>query len=106
MKGIFALAALAILGGCAGTKPAPSGSWTHWVCDSKAEVNWRYADAAQQAVDVRLNQSEQEFRLQVQPGSSGELYSNGVLSFLNKGKEGVVYWDATNDLIGRGCKAP
>ncbi|RMU43612.1 hypothetical protein ALP29_201738 [Pseudomonas syringae pv. avii] len=46
------------------------------------------------------------FRLKAEPGAaSGTLYSNNVLAFVNKGSEGLIYWDATNDLIGRGCKA-
>lgn len=107
MKGLIALAALTVLSGCASMMkaPEPVTPWTHWVCDSKAEIFWKYADAAKKEVDVRLNQSEQVFRLQAAPGASGALYSNGVLAFDNKGSEGLVYWDATNDLIGRGCKA-
>jgi membrane-bound inhibitor of C-type lysozyme len=107
MKGLIALATLMLLGGCASMKSSePDAPWTHWVCDSKAEIYWRYADPAKKEVDVRLNQSEQVFRLQSSPGASGALYSNGVLAFDNKGSDGLVYWDATNDLIGRGCKAP
>ena len=37
---------------------------------------------------------------------SGALYSDGLLSFHTKGKEGLVYWAANDDLIGRGCQAP
>lgn len=107
MKGFIAVATLMLLAGCASMKDSqPVAPWTRWVCDSKAEVNWRYADAAKKTVEVRLNQSEQVFELQATPGASGTLYSNGVLAFDNKGSEGLVYWDATNDLIGRGCKAP
>ncbi|BAP42836.1 MliC family protein [Pseudomonas sp. 21LCFQ02] len=106
MKGLIALAALAVLSGCSSFKSAaPADPWTRWVCDSKAEVTWRYADAARKAVDVRLNQSEQVFHLQAEPGAAGELFGNGVLSFARNGDEGLVYWSATNDLIGRGCKA-
>jgi membrane-bound inhibitor of C-type lysozyme len=105
MKGLIALATLAVLGGCASMKaPEQGDTWSHWVCDSKAEVHWRYVDAAKAEVDARLNQSDQVLRLKAQPGSPG-LYSNGVLAFQNKGEEGLVYWEATNDLIGRGCKA-
>jgi membrane-bound inhibitor of C-type lysozyme len=104
MKGLIALATLAVLGGCASMKaPQTSSTWTTWVCDSKAQVNWRYADAAKAEVDVRLNESDQVFRLTAEPGSPS-LYSNGVLAFQNKGDEGLVYWEANNDLIGRGCK--
>jgi len=107
MKGLIAVATLMLLAGCASMKDSqPVAPWTRWVCDSKAEVNWRYADPAKKTVEVRLNQSEQIFELQAAPGASGTLYSNGVLAFDNEGSEGLVYWDATNDLIGRGCKAP
>jgi membrane-bound inhibitor of C-type lysozyme len=107
MKGLFALAAVAALGGCAsGKAPQQGDPWNHWLCDSKAEVHWRFTDSSEKQVDVRLNESDQVFRLQAQPGAaSGMLYSNNVLAFANKGSEGVIYWDATNDLIGRGCKA-
>lgn len=105
MKGVIALGALVLLGGCTVFKPAPQvDPWTRWVCDSKAEVNWRYTDAVHNAVDVRLNQSGQVFRLQAEPGGIGELYGNGVLSLAKNGEDGLVYWTATNDLIGRGCK--
>ncbi|MCD5972171.1 MliC family protein [Pseudomonas quasicaspiana] len=104
MKGLIALATFAVLGGCASMKaPETGNTWTSWVCDSKAQVHWRYVDKAKAEVDVRLNESDQVFRLTAEPGSPS-LYSNGVLAFQNKGDEGLVYWDATNDLIGRGCK--
>lgn len=104
MKGFIALATLAVLGGCASMKPAQTGNaWTSWVCDSKAQVHWRYVDPAKAEVDVRLNESDQVSRLTAEPGSPA-LYSNGVLAFQIKGDEGLVYWEATNDLIGRGCK--
>jgi hypothetical protein len=59
MKGLIALAALTALSGCASMMkaPEPATPWTHWVCDSKAEIYWKYVDAAQKEVDVRLNQS-------------------------------------------------
>ncbi|MGV6394922.1 MliC family protein [Pseudomonas caspiana] len=104
MKGLIALATLAVLGGCASMKaPETKDTWANWVCDSKAQVHWRYVDQAKAEVDVRLNESDQVFRLKAEPGSPA-LYSNGVLAFQKKGDEGLVYWEATNDLIGRGCK--
>ncbi|MHC6227746.1 MliC family protein [Pseudomonas sp. X10] len=110
MKALMALVALTTLAGCANfhssDDPAPSDNWTRWVCDSQAEVLWRFADASQDAVDVRLGGGDQVYRLKSEPGASGALYSDGVLAFHTKGNEGVVYWVATNDLIGRGCKAP
>ncbi|KJK09007.1 MULTISPECIES: MliC family protein [Pseudomonas] len=109
MKGVVALMALAVLGGCASfssSSPAPSDNWTRWVCDSQAEVLWRFADSSQQSVDVRLGGGDQVYRLKAEPGASGTLYSDGVLAFHSKGDEGLVYWVATNDLIGRACKAP
>ncbi|MFB4392438.1 MULTISPECIES: MliC family protein [unclassified Pseudomonas] len=109
MKALLALVALATLAGCSllqPSAPAATDNWTRWVCDSQAEVLWRYADAQQDAVDVRLGGGDQVYRLKPEPGASGALYSDGVLAFHNKGEEGLVYWVATNDLIGRGCKAP
>jgi hypothetical protein len=105
MKGLIVLATLAVLGGCASMKgPEPAAPWNNWVCDGNAQVHWRYAGSAKAEVDVRLNESEQVFRLKAEPGTP-TLYSNGVLAFNDKGDEGLVYWEATNDLIGRGCKA-
>lgn len=105
MKGLIALATLAVLGGCASMKaPEQGDTWNRWICDSKAQVHWRYVGQIKAEVDVRLNESAQVFRLKAEPGTPS-LYSNGVLAFNNKGDEGLVYWEATDDLIGRGCKA-
>ncbi|QEY60836.1 lysozyme inhibitor [Metapseudomonas lalkuanensis] len=105
MKGWFALAGLALLAGCAGQQ-APSDDWTRWVCDSQAEVLWRFADASRESVDLRLGGGDIVHRLKQEPAGSGALYSDGNLAFHTKGDEGLVYWVATDDLIGRGCKAP
>lgn len=110
MKGVLASMALATLAGCASFTPAPAAApadnWTRWVCDSKAEVLWRAAGAGNQEMDVRLGGGDQVYRLKPEPAGSGALYSDGVLALHTKGDEGLVYWVSTNDLIGRGCKAP
>ncbi|HDS1737880.1 MULTISPECIES: MliC family protein [Pseudomonas] len=109
MKALLALMALATLAGCASLRPAQTPAtddWTRWVCDTQTELLWRFADTAQDSVDVRLGGGDQVYRLKSEPGSSGALYSDGVLALHTKGEEGLVYWVATNDLIGRGCKAP
>lgn len=108
MKGLIALAAITALGGCAmfQGQPVAEVNWTRWVCDTQTEVLWRFADADHQLVDVRLGGGDQVYRLKSEPGASGALYSDGVLALHTKGDEGLVYWVATNDLIGRGCKAP
>ncbi|MDQ0737299.1 MliC family protein [Pseudomonas sp. W4I3] len=109
MKGVIALAALALLAGCSSMnmfdKAEPEGKWTTWTCDSKAEVNWRFANAARTEVDVRLGGSDQVYRLKQDVAASGVLYANDQLAFHTKGEEGLIYWTATDDLIGRGCKA-
>ncbi|EJK98661.1 lipoprotein, putative [Pseudomonas fluorescens Q2-87] len=110
MKGLITVMALALLGGCAqlgflhSSEPVAEG-WTSWTCDSGAKVLWRYTDAARQEVDVRLGGADQVYHLKQEPGASGSLYSDDMLAFHVKGDEGLVYWVATNDLIGRGCKA-
>lgn len=106
MKGALAPLVFAVLGGCASVQAPAPDNWTRWVCDTQAEVLWRFADTDRQAVDVRLGGGDQVYRLKSEPGASGALYSDGVLAFHTKGDEGLVYWVATNDLIGRGCKAP
>jgi len=95
--------ALLILTGCAGRAAEP---WTHWVCDSGAEVSWRFADDDRDQVEVRLAADQAIHRLQQEPAGSGALYSDGRLSLHVSGEEGLVYWTASDDLIGRGCKAP
>lgn len=110
MKGVFALAALALLAGCSSMNmfnkaPEPADKWTTWTCDSKAEVNWRFTNPARSEVDVRLGGADQVYRLKQEVAASGVLYSDGQLAFHTKGEEGLVYWVATDDLIGRGCKA-
>ena len=105
MKGWFALAGFALLAGCAG-RQAPSDDWTHWICDSQAEVLWRFADASRESVDLRLGGGDIVHRLKREASASGALYSDGNLAFHTKGDEGLVYWASTDDLIGRGCKAP
>ena len=96
--------ALLMLVGCAGRDvPAP---WTHWVCDSGAEVFWRFADDDRELAEVRLAGDQEIHRLQQEPAGSGALYSDGRLSLHLRGEDGLVYWTANDDLIGRGCKAP
>lgn len=110
MKGFIAVVALAMLAGCAqldrfrSSEPVVEG-WTTWTCDSQAKVLWRYTDDTRKEVDVRLGGAEQVYHLKEEPGASGTLYSDDMLAFHIKGEEGLVYWVATNDLIGRGCKA-
>lgn len=106
MKGFLALMVFAVLGGCASFNQAPvSADWTHWTCDSQASVDWRYLGTSKNSVEVKLGGSDQVYRLKAEPGASGQLYSDGVLAFHSQGSEGLVYWVATNDLIGRACKA-
>ncbi|VXC09198.1 Membrane-bound lysozyme-inhibitor of c-type lysozyme [Pseudomonas sp. 8Z] len=103
LAGMTAMALL--LGACSQQQTAPE-QWTHWVCDSKAEVLWRQADGKGEQVDIRLGSDDVVHRLTLEPAGSGALYSDGNLSFHTQGDEGLVYWTATDDLIGRGCKAP
>jgi membrane-bound inhibitor of C-type lysozyme len=104
-QGWIVLVMLGLLGACA-SQPAPSDNWTRWVCDSQTEVLWRFADSSRESMDVRLGGGDIVYRLTQEPSGSGALYSDGMLSFHSKGEEGLVYWTANDDLIGRGCKAP
>ncbi len=105
MRGMLMLVAAGLLGACA-TQPEPTDSWTRWVCDSQAEVLWRFADSSREVVDLRLGGGDIVHRLKLEPAGSGALYSDGMLAFHTKGEEGLVYRVAGDDLIGRGCKAP
>ncbi|MDR6959956.1 membrane-bound inhibitor of C-type lysozyme [Pseudomonas brassicacearum] len=109
MKGLIAVVALAMLAGCAqlglSLSSESADNWTTWTCDSEAKVLWRYTDTAHKEVDVRLGGADKVYRLKLEPGAEGSLYSDDMLAFHVKGEEGLVYWVATNDLIGRGCKA-
>ncbi|MBD9482950.1 MliC family protein [Pseudomonas sp. PDM14] len=101
---LTALIGVVALAGCA-ADPAPSDDWTRWVCDSQAEVLWRFADGSREVVDLRLGGDDIVHRLTLEPAGSGALYSDGLLAFHTKGEEGLVYRVADDDLIGRGCKA-
>ncbi len=104
MKALLAVMALVLLGGCASSQP--TDAWTTWTCDSQAKVLWRYAESNQSAIDVRLGGGDIVYRLKQEPVETGAFYSSDVLAMHIKGQEGLVYWVANNDLIGRGCKAP
>lgn len=110
MKGWMGLAALALLAACASEPDAPPaaslGQWTRWVCDSQAEVLWRFADDSREVVDLRIGGSDVVYRLHQAPAGSGTFYSDNVIAFRTKGEEGLVYWLDDDDLIGRGCQAP
>lgn len=98
----FTLMAL-LLSACASQNTT---EWTRWVCNSNAELFWRFSDSTLEQVEVRLGGEDRVYQLRQEPAGSGELYSDGRLSLHTKGEQGLVYWTATNDLIGRGCKAP
>ena len=89
MKGVFALAALGLLAGCSSmnmfNKAEPEGKWTTWTCDSKAEVNWRFANQARSEVDVRLGGSDQVYRLKQDVAASGVLENGEGLAVLGEG---------------------
>lgn len=109
MKGIAGLLCCAILGGCAWLQPpaANGPAPVHWACDSQAGFDWHYTSPAHDRVWLRLDGSQQAYDLLAEPGAAeGTMFSDGVLAFNIRGNdEGLVYWVATNDLIGRSCKA-
>lgn len=94
-----------LLSACSSQPSAPA-AWQHWVCDSGAELQWRFSDARFEQVDVRLGGDDIVHRLSQEPAASGMLYSDGRLSFHSKGEQGLVYWTANDDLIGSNCRAP
>lgn len=106
---ICAVLGMTLLGGCSAWWPSSAAAPaqpTRWVCDSQVDVSWRFTTTAHDKVEVRLGGSDQVYQLKAEPGADGQLFSDGVLAFHIKDDQGLVYWVATNDLIGRGCKAP
>lgn len=101
---LLALTVMA-LSACANVVPEPTGPWTEWVCDSDVKVFWRPDNAAEQGMEVRVGAGDMIHHLRREPSGSGVLYSDNQLAFHVKGNEGLLYWLAGNDLIGRGCKA-
>jgi membrane-bound inhibitor of C-type lysozyme len=104
-KHLVILALAASIGACT-IRPEPQAEWTRWVCDSQVELFWRPDSSLAQGVEVRLGTGDMLYHLSPEPAASGTLYSSSVLALHLKGDEGLVYWVANNDLIGRGCKAP
>lgn len=98
-------AAITLLLAACNSQPVAPDQWNRWVCDSQAVVLWRFANGSFDQVDVRLGGGDIVHRLTQEPAASGALYSDGRLSFHTKGEEGLVYWTANDDLIGRGCRA-
>lgn len=112
MKRYFALALCALLAGCSSHPSGSSGSargggWNHWVCDTNAQVIWRYVEGSTRSavVDLRLGEDDVVHHLEEEPGGSGAFYSDGLVGFSINGDRGVVYWVESNDLIGRDCRA-
>ncbi|WP_017938606.1 MliC family protein [Zestomonas thermotolerans] len=107
---IALLPALPLLGACSTSGELPpaerEGGWTRWVCDTQAEVLWRFADDSRDVVDLRIGGDDRVYRLHQAPAGSGAFYSDNVIAFHTKGEEGLVYWVSDDDLIGRGCQAP
>ncbi len=109
MKGrtlALGLLGLAVLTGCAGRGAQQTGGWTHWVCDSKAAFDWRYVDRSQSIVDLKLEGDGLIRHLNREPATDGQSYTDGLVAFHIRGDQGLVYWIANNDLIGRGCRTP
>ncbi|HHK3754477.1 TPA: MliC family protein [Pseudomonas aeruginosa] len=100
-------AAAALLAGCSASSGKPGGKdWTHWTCDSKAVIEWRYIDGSKNIVDLRLkDEDDVVHHLEQEPAAVGAFYSDGRLGFHLENDEGLVYRVETDDLIGRGCKA-
>jgi len=103
---LLGLLGVALLAGCAGHGARQTGGWTHWVCDSKAAFDWRYVDRSQSIVDLKLESDGLIRHLNREPATDGQSYTDGLVAFHIRGDQGLVYWIANNDLIGRGCRTP
>ena len=101
-----ALAGLLLAGCASAPTPETPVEWTRWVCDSQAQVLWRFADESHDTVELRIGDSEVIYRLEQEPSGTGTFYSDNVIAFQNQGDQGLVYWVGGDDLIGRGCLAP
>lgn len=109
LRYIVPVLALSLAAGCSshssGGKAASGSGWNQWVCDSEAQVQWRYVDPSRSVVDLKLGEDDVVHHLEEEPGGSGAFYSDGLIGLSIKGDQGLVYWVESNDLIGRGCKA-
>jgi hypothetical protein len=105
LPAVLLLTTLGLLSACANGPKSAGDGWNHWVCDSQAQVQWRYADSKQQIVDVRVGGDDIMHRLRREVSGTGELYSDPLLTFQLIEQQGVLYRTQTDDLIGRGCKA-
>lgn len=93
--------------GCTGggdNDKAETEQWITWECDGGAVLQWRILDGQGETMALRLNDGPETYTLTRGPSASGVLYSDGTLTFHSKGLEGLVYWVATDDLIGNNCK--
>lgn len=103
------LLGLSLLAGCSWL-PGKGGNagadgWNHWLCDSRETLVWQHPQGNTEQVEMRLGNDRTVYLLKQEPAASGAFYTDGVLAFHARGEEGLAYWVATDDLIGRGCRA-
>ncbi|MCJ8168246.1 MliC family protein [Atopomonas sediminilitoris] len=95
------------LAACASSPQHGSGdaatAWQHWQCAGGERFSWRLAKAQADTVELKLDALR--FDLPRQPTGSGMLYSDGTLVFHAKGEQGLLYWAADDELVGRDCRA-
>jgi membrane-bound inhibitor of C-type lysozyme len=106
LRTLIAVSLTSLLAGCSLWPSAAQTPWTQWRCDDGASLDWRYADGAQETVELRLGADAPVQRLKKEPSTFGSTYSDGVLTFNDKGSEGLVYRVADDELLAHGCRAP
>lgn len=97
MKGALPVLLTLLLAACAAS-PAQA-PWQRWRCDNGSHFDIR--PSAEQ-LELRLD-GGRIYRLTQEPAASGTLYSDGELALHSKGKQGLIYWVADDDLLGRNC---
>ncbi len=106
MRTLIAVSLASLLAGCSHWPSTAQTPWTRWSCDNGTRLDWRYADGSQDSVEIRLGADAAPQRLKKEPSTFGSTYSDGVLTFNDKGSEGLIYRVADDELLAHGCRAP
>ncbi len=104
MRTFALLLMLLAVAGCAG-QPSSEARFTRWKCQHPSFIDWRYLDAGQREMELRIAGSERLFRLRREPATVGTFYSDGVIALHRRGTEALVYRLADDHVLAMACRA-